>query len=233
MYDTRSAANKERAESASQRALELDPGLAQAHASRGVALSLGGHHEEAQQAFENAIHLDPALFEAHYFYARDRYARGDLSKAIQQYEQAMAVRPEDYQSPLLASQIYASLGRESDADAARRRGLRLAEDQLRLHPHDVRALYLGANALATLGEREQALAWAERAVTIEPDDSMLLYNVACIRSLAGCIEDAIDCLERAFSHGLTQLEWYEVDADLDPLRRHPRFRALLQKMSST
>ena len=65
----------EQADAASRRALELDPGLAEAHASRGAALSLLGRHEEAEQAFEAAIRLEPGLFEAHYFYARDAFTR--------------------------------------------------------------------------------------------------------------------------------------------------------------
>lgn len=230
LYDVRSEENRERVESASRRALELDPDLAQAHASRGMALSLRGHHREAEQAFEKAINLDPHLFEAHYFYARDAFTQGKFDLAIQQYERAMAVRPEDYQCPLLCAQVYKSLGREAEAEAARRRGLRLAEDHLKTHPHEVRALYLGASALVSLGERDLGLRWADRALEMEPNDSMLLYNVGCIKSLAGRIDEAIDCLERANRAGLTQREWYANDSDLDPLRRHPRFQALMESM---
>ena len=44
------------------------------------------------------------------------------------------------------------------------------------------------------------------------------------------IEEAIDCLERAAAGGLLQKGWYENDGDLDALRSHPRFRALLERM---
>jgi len=177
-----------------------------------------------------AIKLDSRLFEAHYFYARDSFAQGKLEQALQQYERAMAVRPEDYQSPLLCAQIYSSLGREAEAKASRRRGLRLAEDCLKTHPHEVRALYLGASALVGLGEEDLGLQWADRALAMDPGDSMLLYNVGCIKSRAGRIEEAIDCLEKANRAGLTQREWYANDSDLDPVRRHPRFQALMKSM---
>jgi TolB-like protein/Tfp pilus assembly protein PilF len=230
LHDARSKENRERVEAASRKALELDPDLAQAHASRGMALSMLGRHDEAERAFETAIKLDPRLFEAHYFYARDAYARGNLDKAQQQYERAMAVRPEDYQCPLMCAQVYSSLGREAEAEAARRRGLRLAEDHLKTHPHEVRALYLGANALVVLGERTLGLQWADRALALEPDDAMLLYNVGCIKSLAGRIEEAIACMEKAYQSGLTLREWYANDSDLDALRHHPRFVALMESM---
>ena len=105
------------------------------------------------------------------------------------------------------AQIYADLGRP-----ARRRGgaparLEVAEEHLGRHPDDVRALYMGANGLVALGERERGLEWAQRALAIDPDEPMLLYNVACICSLAGDVEEALDCLERAVraGHGAARL----------------------------
>ena len=57
----------------------------------------------------------PGLFEAHYFYARHAFASGQAQKALRLYEEAMRVRPEDYQAPLLAAQIYDDCGRPGDA----------------------------------------------------------------------------------------------------------------------
>jgi tetratricopeptide (TPR) repeat protein len=221
-----------RADEASRRALELDPESAEAHAARGVAWSLHGRHDEAVRAFETAIRRDPELFEAHYFYARDCFSRGDHEQAVRHYEDALRARPEDYQSPLLAAQSYAALGRQAEADEARRHGVRLAEEHLRLDPDDARALYMGANGLVALGEVERGLAWADRALAIDPDEAMLLYNIACIKSLAGAREQALDCLERSLRAGLVLRDWLLHDPDLDPLRGEPRFEALLRSLES-
>jgi len=230
LYVERSERNRARAESASRRALDLDPDLAEAHASRGVALSAAGRAAEAQAAFEAALRLDPDLFEAHYFYARHSFAQGEAEKAIRLYEQAMQVRPEDYQAPLLVAQIYSDLGRPAEAEAIQRRGLRLAEEYLRFNPDDVRARYLAANALVVLGERERGLEWARTALALDPDEAMLLYNVGCIFSLAGETDEAIALLERAVDAGLTEKGWFEHDSNLDALRERPRFRALMQRL---
>lgn len=230
LYVARLPENIARAEEASRRALALDPGLAEAHASWGVAMSTAGRNEEAEAAFERALALDPGLFEAHYFYARHAFAAGRTEQAVRLYERAEALRPEDYQSPLLVAQIYSDLGREVDARAAHVRGLRKARARLELQPDDTRARYMGANALVALGEIEQGLAWARMAEAAEPDEPMLLYNVGCIYSMAGEIEDAIGTLERAVAGGLTQRGWFEHDSNLDPLRAHPRFRALLASL---
>src|SRR5205809_1307769 len=60
----------------SAKALDLDDKVAEAHASRGLALSLGQRQDEATEEFEKAIALDPNSFEAHYFYARACAAQG-------------------------------------------------------------------------------------------------------------------------------------------------------------
>ena len=218
------------AEAAGRRAVELAPESAHAQASYAVALSLGPRKDEARAAFEKAIRLDPTLFEAWYFYARHAFAVGDLAKAASLYEEAMRVRPEDFYAPLLVGNIYDELGRHEDARASRERGVAIVARHIDLHPDDARALYMGANGLVALGRRDEGLDWARRARRIDPDDPMLLYNLGCIHSLAGDVEEAIDCLERAQAGGLLQKGWYEHDGDLDPLRGHPRFKALLERM---
>lgn len=215
---------------AARRAIELAPDSAQSQASFGMALSINGQAQEAERAFEAAVRLDPGLFEAWYFYARFAFSRGDLKRAARYYQEAMRARPEDFQSPLLVAQIYEDLGAPEEAREARRKGVALVADRIDLHPDDARALYMGANGLVALGERERGLNWARRAAAIGRDEPMVLYNLGCIYSLAGAPEEALDCLERAVSLGLTHRGWFENDSNLDPLRALPRFQALLPKL---
>ncbi len=230
LYSTRNEILREQAEWASQRAVELDPESAQAHASRAVALSLGGRDEEAEAAFETALRLDPNHFEALYFHARHSFARGENKEAAVWFESAMRVRPEDYQSPLLLAQVYENLSRPEEAAAARRRGIAAAQQHLALNPDDARALYMAANGMVALGERERGRQWAERALAMRPDEPMTLYNIGCIYSLLGLTERAITCLDKAVTSGLTQRGWFENDPNLEPLRRDPRFQALLARL---
>ena len=230
LYRERSESNRDNAERASLQAVTLDPESAQAQASRGLALSISGRNGEAERAFEEAIRLDPSLFEAHYFYARHAFATGEAAKALRLYEEAMRARPEDYQSPLLAAQIYDDDARPGEAAAARRLGVERATRRLELEPDDVRALYMAANGLAALGESDRAREWAQRARALRPDDGMVLYNVACVLALLGLVEDALECLDEAVRNGLRQRGWYEHDSNLDPLRSHQRFQKLLQEL---
>ncbi len=228
IYIERTETQRELAEACSRKALELDPTLAEAHASRGVALSAAGQAEEAEAAFETALRLDPNLYEAAYFYARHCFAAGKLERAIEYFEWAAALRPEDFQAILLVAQAYHSLGVEDEAERARRQGLALVEQRLEHVPDDVRARYLGANALVALGEREKGLAWARLARSMDPDDPMLLYNLGCINALAGEPAEALACLRQAVAAGLTQKDWLRHDGDLDALRELPDFQRLLE-----
>jgi len=220
-------ANLHQADTASLRALELAPELAEAHASRGFALTLSKRYAEAESEFETAIKLDPTLFEAYYFYARTCFEQGKLQPAAELFEKAAAVRPEDFQALGLCSQVYAGLGRRADADDARRRTVERVEKHIELNPDDARALYFGAGDVGMLGNRAKALDWLERALAVDPDDSAVLYNVGCVYALLGEDDKALDCLQGALFHGYAHKAWIKHDSDLDSLRDHPRFQKLV------
>ena len=230
MYWDGSNANLEGAESASRKALALDPELAEAHASRGFAVSLSRQYEEARREFETAIRLDPKLYEAHYFYARACFQEGKLEEAVRHYQDASRVRPEDYQALVLMSAPLKALGREADSLATLRRGLEVAERHLELNPDDARALYLGAGAMVQLGERERGLDWTRRAYAIDSEDPGVLYNVACSYAQMDKHDEAMTCLEKAVQNGFGHREWFENDSDLDSLRDDPRFQTLLKRL---
>jgi serine/threonine protein kinase/tetratricopeptide (TPR) repeat protein len=230
MYWDASKANLEGAHAYSKQALEIDPSRAEAHASRGLALSLGQQYHEAEGEFEEAIRLNPNSFEAHYFYARALNQQGKHERAVHEYREASRVRPDDYQSAYLIGSPLRHLGRDSEALDSMRAASVAVEHHLDLNPDDARALCLGAAGLMALGQQAKALEWAQRAYALDPDDSGVLYNVACVYTLGGRFHDAMSCLEQAVKNGFGHREWLENDSDLDPLRSEPRFEALMQKL---
>jgi adenylate cyclase len=230
MYWDTSKANLDAANASSQRALELDPASAEAHTSRGVALTLRREYGEARREFDIALSLNPMLYEAHYFYGRACFTEGKLEEAVSHYRDAWRVRPEDYQAILLSTDALAKLGWDDEAMKAARQGIQVADVHLELNPDDARAWLLSAAALMRLGQREQALERARRAFAIDPEDSMVLYNLACVYALAGSSNEALDHLNKAIENGLAQREWLENDSALDSIREEPRFQALLRKL---
>jgi non-specific serine/threonine protein kinase len=219
------------ADSASIRALELLPGSAESHVSRGLFHFANGESREAIAEFETALRLNPNLFDAHYLYARVRFQRGELQQAAELFEKAERIHPDDFQAPTFLRQIYRSLGREEDAKAAARRALTRAKQHLELYPDDTRALNLGCGALVEHGYKEEAMQWAERSLAIDGDNPDTLYNLACNYALMGDPERALDCLERANLEGMSIAEWAENDSDLDSLRGNPRFQRLIGSLT--
>ena len=217
----------------SARALELQPDLPEAHASRGLALYVDGRFAEAEHEFKTALRLDPNLFEAWYFYGRAKFVQGQMAEAAELFERAAEVQPDDFQTKAMLEKIYRSLGRPADSRAAAAEALRRAQRELERHPDNTRAAYLGGGMLAVLGETERAREWLSRALAIEPDDFPTLYNVACGYAQLGNLDSAIKLLERALPSALEDTRaWLRHDSHLDPLREHPRFVELLRRIEA-
>jgi TolB-like protein len=122
-YYESSEDNLNEADAATRKALELDPELAEAHASRGLALALSKNFQGARTEFETAIRLNPKLFEAYYFYARASFQQGMLVEAAELYELACRINPDDYQAPSLLSTVYHGLGESAKAEVTQQRAL--------------------------------------------------------------------------------------------------------------
>lgn len=219
-----------KANEASIKAITLDPDSAEANAARGTALAISGKHEEAERAFENAILLNPSLYEPYYFYGRDCLSLGKFEKAARLFNDACRVNPEDYQAPSFLSMAYTELGRENERLEATRRTVENAEKHVDLHPDDGRALAFGAYALVELGQIDRARDWAKRALEADTNEPAIIYNVACMYAQLGELEEAITLLDRSISQGYGHRAWLEHDSDLTPLRGHPGFQELLDRM---
>ncbi len=213
----------------SAKALALDDKLAEAHGSRGLALSLLRDYEQATAEFEQAIALDPNSYETHYLYARASFAQGNLKRAAALFERAAEIKPDDYQSVCLLIQVYRSLGRDQESKEAARKGVKLAEGELALHPEDPRPAHLGTAALLELGENDRAREWISRALAIDPDDPLTQYNLACGYTHLGDLDAAFDLLERSLPRAGPEIrEWIKHDSDFDRLRDHPRYQKILE-----
>ncbi|MSR52805.1 MAG: tetratricopeptide repeat protein [Gemmataceae bacterium] len=226
----RSTVNVQLADELSRKALELDAELAEAHVARGMAIALVKNFAEAEREFQTAIRLDPTLFAARYFYGRRCLVQGKLVEAAILFEQACQQDPDDYQALTHLVSIYSGLGRAADAQVACRRATDVISQHLELHRDDARALYLGAVVLCMSGETERGLEWAGRALAMDPEEPVTLYNVACVYALQSQIEKGLDCLESALKHSYAHKKWVQHDSDLNALHSHPRFQAILKSL---
>ena len=231
MYFNAARESREQALRSSARALELAPHLPESHVSSGIAHCMSMDYDKADAEFRTALQIDRSNYEAWYFYGRSKVHEGDLRRALELFNGAARVRPEDYQSLLLQAQLYVSLGEQDKAMEVKRVGLERARMILELHPDDVRAWNLGAFALLRLGEKQEAERWMQKSMEAAPRDSIVHYNATCFYALAGETEKALDCLEQCLIKvGNISREWLDHDSDLDPIRAEPRFREIVETL---
>lgn len=230
MYEDPEPKYREMAIEASKRALELAPDLAEAHASRGLASLVCADYNSAESEFKTALKLNPKLFEAFYYYGRTRFHQGDLKMAAKLFRRAADVDPGDYKSRCLRVQILRGLGRTRKAASEAREAITVVERNLGWNPRDACAYHLGAGSLIVLGEFDRAKRWLRRALEIDSDDSVLLYNVACGLATLGEVDAAIDYLEQAVDRGVVSTAWMRNDTDLASLRGSSRYAEMLRRL---
>ncbi len=216
---------------AANKAIALDPDLAEAHVARGVALSNRGDVAEATASFERALSVDSNNFDAHLAFARFHVTQGNLEESVPLFERAVDLNPDDWQSPMLVDSVLMALNREAEAERYARIGIKRAEEALRLHPENSRPAQLGAPTLARIGEREKAIDWLERAMFIDPEDPIVSYNAACTYTQLGEADKAFAALEKWAGNSGSEMEsWIESDSDFDPIRGDPRFDVFMTKV---
>jgi adenylate cyclase len=220
----------------SGKALELAPGLAEAHASKGMALYASGHPEEAMPALQSAMELDTELFEAHFFYGLSCRDTGDFSSAALHHARAAELQSRNYQPSAMLADVLMAMGRREESESAARRCLDRIEQAFGRDPDVAEVLGMGAVALVCLGENERADGWVRRAMLLDPESYSVVYNAACTYAVIGKPSVAQTCLEYAFSQMPRARGWLlanaKHDAQLDSLRGRPDFQDLMQRLNA-
>ena len=126
--------------------------------------------------------------------------------------------------------MYEMLGDEDQARAMQEETIERGNRAIELNPKDARAMTLLAVTFAKKGNDKKALKLAEQAYKANPNSSNIQYNTACVYATIGKIDEALDHLEKAVDLGGRNKRYYENDRDFDPLRDHPRFKALMDRI---
>jgi adenylate cyclase len=212
-----------------ERALALDPNLAEAHAVKARILSQFGRHDEAAAEIEVAVRLDPESYEVNRAAAYLRFRQHRLDEAVRYYEKSMSLMETDLNSGSMLLTCYTALKNSEAAKRVARLTLSRTEKTLAQDPNNGTAMAYGAICLATLGESERAKDWIGRALLIDPDNMNARYNFACsMTNYLNQPDAAIELLGPVFeSMAIAWLNHAKADPDLEPLRDDARFRAMV------
>jgi adenylate cyclase len=224
------AAPGEDGNEAADKALKLDPNLAEAHAVKGRVLVGAGRAAEAKGEIERAVQLDQDSYDVNAAAARYYISTKRYGEAIQHLARCEAAQEMDVWAAGMALQCYEARNDNAGVRKAAEHAMQRIEKILTADPGHADALGFGVTALIRLGKAGKALEWAERALQANPDNKNLRYNMSCAMVQLGKFDRAIELLEPvAEVSGRQGIEWFKVDTDLDPIRRSPRFKALMEK----
>jgi len=258
--DTRAQDLVPRAKMAAQRAVLLDPGLAEGWASWGVlAFEADRDWITAELALKRAIGLKPSYAGARAWLGDLLRTQGRMKEAIEQQRMALELDP---LSPVLNTTLGLSLAAAGRYDETRVQYERVSAlgDQSLVHnaflmwgaqmgmsgeeigDHAVGlarlmgaadpevARVLGPALVDTSADSALNTAALESVATLIEDSVLTLRQIAALYTQLGAYETALGWLEASATEGELSLGDLGIEPSLDPLRDDPRMQALMDRL---
>jgi adenylate cyclase len=216
---------------AADRALSLDPNIAEAYCVRARHSYEQGRFAESDDEIKRALELDSKSWEVNREAARIFYFERRFAEAAKHFEKAVAIDDSDYHSWSMLCSVYTALGDDAGSTRAAEMALAAAERALAHDPTNGSALGTGFTGLGILQLRSRANEWVDRALLISPNNILMRYNFACTMILQfHDAEAALDLLEPIFPQfSASAYKAVVADPDLDMLRENPRFKKLMEQ----
>ncbi|MFZ1023233.1 MAG: adenylate/guanylate cyclase domain-containing protein [Thermoplasmata archaeon] len=238
-------------------ALELDPNLAEAHASRGIVLWDDFEFTAAEEEFQQALSLNPSYSLAHYWYAGLLEEEVRSEEALREFTLAEGADPFGPDTLFQLALLLTWLRRHDEAlvkikvlgelePVGPLVHLALAQHYLarsELEPcleeldrvercevdPDLKPIHRALRC-ALSGEKEQAQVLLQQAETL-PEFGQVAYNVVRVYAELNDLDSCFRWLEKAYQSHALPLQQLRLDPRLEHLRTEPRFQLLLRKMN--
>jgi len=246
------------AKAAALKALELDPSLAQAHATLGdIKSAYEWDWSGAEVEFKRALELNPGYAIAHHWYAQHLTARGRHEEALAEIRRAMELDPLSPSINAFAgSALY--MDRQYDKSAEQLTKIAVAEPTyapahyflgftrekqedlteavkefqkaVDLSGGDPSYLAALAHALALSGNQHRARLICARLQKRATTEYVSSYDIALVYLGLNQKQEALNWLNRAYEEDDPNMNFLNVDPTLDEIRSDRRFQNLLQRL---
>jgi len=104
------------------------------------------------------------------------------------------------------------------------------ESVLRRAPQYTEVIEILGGLYTKHGRIADGLRMDRRLVRLLPGNATAHYNLACSLALSNRKTDALRSLQRAVELGYRDFDWMAQDPDLEDLKEHPEFTALLEQL---
>ena len=180
-----------------------------------------GRYDEAIADFSKMIEIEP--MEAYPYYKRGwcYELKGDDKSAMENYNAGIDVDKTYPYIYLMRGELYEKQGLKELANADFEEILK--KDTV------AEAGSCRQYALHFLDRNDEAIEWMNKMIENDPDDNGLYYDKSCLLSRMGMIDDAIAALRTALEKGMRSFAHIENDDDMDSIRNHPDFIALIKE----
>lgn len=212
------------AEDAYRKAIELHPGIADAHHYYATTLLAPlGRFEEAEQHLRAALAIDAGALVPNTGLAIVHYLRGDNEAALEQFETTLALDAHYYGAHRMMA--YALL-QQGDASEA----VQLLESAQSLAAGDSRLLAALGYAYGRAGRAAEAGAILEQLEETGKQRYVAAYDKAMVELGLGRLDSACRHLAAAIGECECWLLYTGTDPVFDPLRNHPAFRKIVARV---
>ncbi len=203
-----------------QRAIELNPGNANAYVWYSIVLYTEGRFEEGLEIARRGLDLDPLTPFNHHNIAWGLYYARRYDEAAARYEQIIA----DYPNYSFG---YYGLSKVLRLTGETRRAIELNKKVRELMGDSVFSLLSEAECYAADGQADAARERLDILAKLSLDRYVSPYQLSLAYSFLGDLEKVIACLNNALEIKEAWLNWIGVDPALDLVRGDPRFEAIL------
>jgi non-specific serine/threonine protein kinase len=218
---------------ACERAMKIEPNLAEALSARAFLFYSHEQYEEAIRDAKTAIQGRQDCEGAYFALALALNVTDRLDEASRIADQALEFNGEDYNVYVPFLNIFWRLGEHEKLKRLRQQQVHVLKMHLEWSPENVRARVLLAGVLLNLGRQEEGSAELHNVLSANPDDAATLYNAACGFAILGRKKEALDTLKKAIENGFWHIDVISRDQDFNNIRDDPEFQLILQRANSS
>jgi serine/threonine-protein kinase len=248
-----------KAKEAAEKAVQIDDGLAVAHAQLGIlAIWYDWDTRAAERHFKRALELDPNNADAHIYYAHLRSNQGRFAEALKEAARARELEPFNPRINALEGQFLVHAGRSDEALARLQATIGLAPNvhiahlfaatayiEKGMYPEAIAEARRAAEltnrtvshplgvlgyALAKSGDVAQARAVLEELLTASRSRYVPGYSIALIYNALGEHDETLAWLERGFEARDHKMNLLKVDPKWNNLRGDAQFDDLVRRI---